>query len=417
MKIAIVGSGISGLSAFWLLNQHNDVVLFEKDDRPGGHSNTVEVETSQDNIPVDTGFIVFNDRTYPNFCQLLADLEVESQPTEMSFGLKCETSGLEYCGTNLNGFYAQRRNLFSWRQHRLLWDILRFNRLATALREQLSNEMTVAEFFSQYRFSERFRKQFFMPMGSAIWSVPFTRLEQFPIRFIVDFYGNHGLLGLRDRPQWKVIKGGSNSYVKALLAKVQMDLRMEEPVVSVKRCEQGVAVTSRSQPEQWFDHVIFACHSDQALKMLADGATAEERQLLECFPYQRNHAILHTDTSILPARQGAWACWNYLISPNLSQETVVTYNMNQLQGLASDKTYCVSLNAQALLDSDQVLGEYVYHHPVFDTRRDWAQSQHDQLIDHQGVSYCGAYWGNGFHEDGVCSALAVATSLIEGSTG
>ena len=417
MKIAIIGGGIAGLSAAYYLSSHHELTLFEQADYVGGHTNTVTVVEGSETFAIDTGFIVFNDRTYPNFCQLLADLEVESQPTEMSFGLKCEASGLEYCGTSLSGFYAQRGNLLSWRQHRLFWDILRFNRLASRLREQLSKEMTVAEFFAQYRFSERFRRQFFMPMGSAIWSVPVARLEQFPIRFIVDFYGNHGLLGLRQRPQWEVIAGGSCNYVQALLAKVQIDLRMEEPVVSVRRGERGVAVTSGSRSDQLFDHVVFACHSDQALKILAGAATAEERQLLECFPYQRNHAILHTDTSILPARRGAWACWTYLISPNLSQETVVTYNMNKLQGLTSEKTYCVSLNAESLLDPDQMLGEYVYHHPVFDARRDWAQSQHHQLIDHQGISYCGADWGNGFHEDGVRSALAVATGLIEGSAG
>lgn len=413
MKIAIVGGGIAGLAAAYYLSEHHQLTLFEQNDYVGGHTNTVSVREETKTYHVDTGFIVFNDRTYPNFCELLQSLKVESQATEMSFGLKCSETGLEYSGTSLGGFYAQRQNLFSWKQHRLLWDILRFHRLARRLHEALSWEMTVGEFFSQHGFSQRFREQFFMPMGSAIWSCPRERLEQFPVRFIVEFYLHHGLLGLRDRPQWKVIKGGSYRYVDALLATIDMKLKLADPVVSVRRLEQGVQLNSRRGGEQLFDHVVLACHSDQALKIVSQSATVEERELLACFPYQRNQAILHTDTSILPLNRNAWACWNYLLRPQLNDTAVVTYNMNKLQGLDAEKTYCVSLNVDTILDRGQILAEFVYHHPVFNTRRAWAQSQHDKLIDHQSLSYCGAYWGNGFHEDGVCSALAVARKLIE----
>jgi len=413
MNIAIVGGGIAGLSAAYYLSGDHQLTLFEQNQYAGGHTHTIAVEEGTRTLHVDTGFIVFNERTYPHFCRLLEDLEVSSQPTRMSFGVKCTDTGLEYSGTGFSGFYAQRGNLLSWRHHRLFRDILRFNRLATRLRSELDLEMTVAEFFSRYQFSHRFREQFFLPMGSAIWSCPLSRMEQFPIRFIIDFYANHGLLGLRQRPQWRVVKGGSFRYVEALLDQVDVQLRLGDSMRSIQRVEGGVRVNTDGGGEQLFDHVIFACHSDQALKILAEHATEKEQELLSCFPYQRNHAVLHTDTSILPVNRRAWACWNYLVSAERSNQAVVTYDMNELQGIQSDKTYCVSLNAGDRIDADQVIGEYVYHHPIFNTRRDWAQSQHDDLIDHHHVSYCGAYWGNGFHEDGVRSALAVATKLTE----
>ena len=417
MKIAIVGGGVSGLSAAFYLSGQHEITLFEQNDYVGGHTNTVSVTEGSETFPVDTGFIVFNDRTYPHFCQLLDALGISSQPTEMSFGLKCEQTGLEYSGSGLHGFYAQRRNVCSLTHHRLLWDVLRFNRLASRIRGGLPLEMTVADFFRQYTFSTRFRDKFFLPMGAAIWSCPTDQMQQFPIRFILDFYAHHGLLGLRDRPQWHVVQGGSRRYVEAMLEQVDGTIHTSNPVLSVRRSEQGVQVQSQRGGEQHFDHVIFACHSDQALTILDGEATDLEREVLGCFPYQRNHALLHTDTSILPTNRQAWACWNYLLPSQRANHATVTYNMNLLQGISSRETYCVSLNSRDLVDENRIVGEYIYHHPVFNTRRDWAQAQHPRLIDCQGISYCGAYWGNGFHEDGVQSARAVVSRLSEGTPG
>ncbi|MDX1946507.1 MAG: FAD-dependent oxidoreductase [Pirellulaceae bacterium] len=412
MKIAIIGAGISGLTAAYRLQREHEVTLLEAADYAGGHTNTIDVPAGGDWLAIDTGFIVFNDRTYPNFIQLLDELGVESHPTSMGFSVRCEQSGLEYAGTGLDGLFAQRGNLFSPRFYRLISDWLRFNRLAPRVLAEVDETLTVSEFFRQHPFSRTFLDHYFLPMGSAVWSCPRSAIEQFPIRFIVQFYGNHGLLSLRDRPKWRVIDGGSRTYVTALLGRLNATVRLRSPVTAIRRDEAGVQLSVRGQttPEN-YDHVIFACHSDQALRILGPAATTTEREVLSSFPYEHNLAILHTDASILPHSRRAWASWNYLSPREDPAKTTVTYNMNLLQGLTAKETYCVSLNCESRLDPAKVIRRIDYHHPVFGAGRSAAQRRHPELLGPNRTSFCGAYWGNGFHEDGVTSALAVCRNL------
>lgn len=414
MKIAIIGGGISGMTAAYFLHRQHDITLFEANTYIGGHTNTISVDQDGEQLPVDTGFIVFNYETYPHFTRLLNELGVASQPTTMSFSMKCERTGLEYRGADLNGFFAQRRNLVRPQFYRLLRDILRFNRRSLEILETDEETLTVGEYLSRHRYSQTFIDQYFLPMGSAIWSCPVGTFADFPIRFIVEFYKNHGILAIRDRPEWRVICGGSNTYVKALTAGYRESIRLETPVVSVTRFENFVEVTPKdSEPEQ-FDHVIFACHSDQALRMLGSDVTALESELLTEFPYENNVAQLHTDHSVLPERERAWACWNYFMPRGENQKATVTYNMNLLQGLHSKNTYCVTLNGEDRVDPEKSIRRINYAHPIFTTQRARVQQRHGELINQQRTSFCGAYWGNGFHEDGVNSALAVCKA-IEGT--
>jgi predicted NAD/FAD-binding protein len=416
MKIAIIGSGISGLTAAHYLRQQHDVTLFEANDYIGGHTNTVEFELEGRDYAIDTGFIVFNDRTYPNFCRLLDELGVSSKPTSMTFSVSCEQSGLEYRGADLNGLFAQRRNLFSPRFLGLLSELLRFNRQAEQLLAAAPENQTVGEFFSQHRFGRQFIDKYFLPMASAIWSCPHSVVEGFPIRFIADFYRNHGLLSTRNRPQWRVINGGSQRYVEVLARPLSDSIRLKSPVVSVERTAEHVKIrTHRGSSPEIFDHVIFACHSDQALLILNGSATPVEREVLSRFPYEKNLAVLHTDTKLLPRNRRAWACWNYHIpaseAPEATAKATVTYNMNLLQGVVSPQTFCVSLNCGDRIDPRRVIRSIVYHHPVFTADRRENQRRHGELIGPNRTSFCGAYWGNGFHEDGVNSALAVCRYL------
>lgn len=412
MKIAIIGAGISGLTAAYCLRGSNEVTVFEANDYAGGHTNTIEVDHDGEHHFVDTGFIVFNYKTYPNFAKLLNQLGVASQPTEMSFSMKCAQTGLEYGGADLNGLFAQRRNLFNLRFYRLLKDILRFNRDSVELLQSNNEELTVGEYLGQERYSKEFIEQYFLPMGSAIWSCPFGTFENFPIRFIVDFYLNHGLLAIKDRPQWRVICGGSQNYVKALTTGFADSIRLNTPIASVIRQAESVEITPDGGKPELFDHVIFACHSDQALKILGTGATSVERELLSAFPYEMNVAQLHTDESVLPHSRRAWACWNYFAPSGSNEKATVTYNMNLLQNLSSKNTFCVTLNGEDRVDPSHVIRCINYAHPVFSSSRAKAQQRHTEVINMQHTSFCGAYWGNGFHEDGVNSALAVCYELL-----
>lgn len=422
MKIAIIGSGISGLTAGWLLHSTHEITVFEANDYIGGHTHTIDVDIDGEQLAIDTGFIVYNDWTYPNFIELLKQLSVDSQPTEMSFSVRCEKSRIEYNGSNLNGLFAQRSNLLKPKFHRLWLDILRFNREAVELLEASHEKQTVDEYVSEQGYSRQFSDLYLIPMGAAIWSCPPETFGRFPIRFIVEFYRNHGLLSIRNRPQWRVIAGGSARYVEKLTAPFKDRIRANTPVESIIRDETGVTIrTSESEAER-FDHVIFACHSDQALKILGDTATLTERNVLKDFPYQKNSAVLHWDESVLPERRRAWASWNYHIdgsmpfdssvtSENSGHSATVTYNMNILQRLQGKRTYCVTLNRDSEIDPTRVIGRYEYHHPVYTTERSTAQQRHDELIHQNLTSFCGAYWGNGFHEDGVNSAIAVCRQL------
>ncbi|QDV49999.1 NAD(P)/FAD-dependent oxidoreductase [Gimesia fumaroli] len=411
MKIAIIGGGISGLTAAYCLHQQHEITLFEANEYIGGHTNTIDVDLAGEQHAVDTGFIVFNYHTYPNFTRILNELGVASQPTAMSFSMKCDRTGLEYRGADLNGFFAQRRNLISPRFYRLLRDILRFNRESLEILQSNDEKQTVGDYLARYHYSQSFIDQYFLPMGSAIWSCPLGTFEQFPIRFIVEFYQNHGILAIRDRPEWRVICGGSNTYVKAITAGFSESIRVETPITSVIRHTDYVEVTPVNGVTERFDHVIFACHSDQALQILGTEANAVERELLAKFPYESNVAQLHTDTTVLPQSRRAWACWNYFMPRGTNQKATVTYNMNHLQSLRSKNTFCVTLNGEDRVDPDKVIRSINYAHPIFMTSRAAAQRRHSEVINQRRTSFCGAYWGNGFHEDGVSSALAVCKEL------
>ncbi len=406
MKIAIVGSGIAGLTCAHYLAREHELTVFESGDHIGGHTHTHDIELDGRHYAIDTGFIVLNDRTYPNFRRLLDELGVATQPTTMSFSVSCQRTGLEYRGADLNGLFAQRRNLLRPRFLGLLADLMRFNKLAEHSLASAGDEVTAEQFFREHRFGEAFREQYFFPMASAIWSCPRATVGQFPMRFIVSFYRHHGLLGVRDRPQWHVVRGGSKRYVEALVEPIRDCFRLKMPVTRVIRHADSVEVTAGGRNER-FDHLVLACPSDQALRILGDGATLLERELLGAFGWQENLAMLHTDVSVLPRQRRAWAAWNYHLAAGDQQYATLTYDMNLLQGIGSPNRFCVSLNCPERIDRRKVLREMVYHHPVFTVRRAGAQARHAELIGPNRTSFCGAWWGNGFHEDGVVSALRV----------
>jgi len=413
MRIAIVGSGIAGLVSAYLLSRRHEVTVFEAGDWIGGHTHTVDVEIDQQRHAIDTGFIVFNDWTYPNFIRLLEQLGVESQPTEMSFSVCDPRSGLEYNGNNLNTLFAQRSNLLSPGFLRMLMDILRFNREAIADLEAggLHGQMTLGDYLQQQRYSQRFIDHYIVPMGSAIWSMSLKEMLNFPLAFFIRFFHNHGLLSVNDRPQWRVIKGGSRSYIPALSKPFADNIRLDCPVQRIRRDETGVTVLSR-QGEERFDRIVLACHSDQALKLL-EQPSPEEQAILGDIRFADNDVVLHTDTRLLPSRRLAWASWNYRLGGDPEQPAALTYNMNILQGLDASRTFCVSLNQTDQIDPAQILGRFTYAHPQFSVAASAAQQQWQTLLGKQHTFFCGAWWANGFHEDGVVSALRVASHFGE----
>ncbi|MGY2258220.1 NAD(P)/FAD-dependent oxidoreductase [Pseudomonas sp. SDO55104_S430] len=413
MKIAIIGSGISGLTCAWLLNRKHDITVFEADDWIGGHSHTVEVAAEGKSHAIDTGFIVFNDWTYPNFIRLLDQLGVASQPTEMSFSVQDPSTGTEYNGNNLNSLFAQRRNLLSPGFWGMLRDILRFNReVIRDLDEQrITGETTLGDYLGQNGYGQRFIEHYIVPMGSAIWSMSRADMQRFPCEFFVRFCRNHGLLSVTNRPQWRVVSGGSRTYVAALSAGFVERIRLNCPVHRVVRDDAGVNLHSSAGIDR-FDSVVFACHSDQALRLLVAPSQAE-REILGALRYDENEVVLHTDTRVLPSRRLAWASWNYRLGGSPRQPAAVTYNMNILQGLQSDTTYCVSLNQTAGIDPGKILDRFRYAHPQYSQAGMVAQARWQELQGAQNSYYCGAYWANGFHEDGVVSALRVAAAFGE----
>ena len=413
MKIAIIGSGIAGLTCAHLLNRRHDVTVFEAGDWVGGHTHTVQVSVEGRQYAVDTGFIVFNDWTYPNFIRLLGQLGVSFKPTEMSFSVSDPDSGLEYNGNNLNSLFAQRRNLLSPGFWGMLRDILRFNKQAQRdLNElRIDADMTLDDYLKAGGYGERFILHYIVPMGAAIWSMPMAEMLNFPLQFFVRFFKNHGLLSVSDRPQWQVVEGGSSAYIAPLTAAFKDRIRLNCPVKRVDRDEHGVVIHSPAGIEH-FDKVVFACHSDQALQMLASPSEAE-RAILGALPYADNEVVLHTDTQLLPTRKLAWASWNYRLSGAGHTHAAVTYDMNILQGIESDTTFCVSLNQSAGINPDKVLARFTYAHPQFSLGAVAAQNRWAELDGVRHTHYCGAYWANGFHEDGVVSALRVAAAFGE----
>ena len=410
MKIAIIGTGISGLTVAHRLYGHHELKIFESNHYIGVHTNTIDVDFDGEKHAIDTGFIVFNERNYPHFVELLLELNISTQSTSMSFGFRCDETGLEYNGTNLNGLFAQRRNLLNWRFFRLIKDFQRFNR--EMVRFPLNESVTVEQFFTDNPYSREFRDQYFLPMGSAIWSCPRRRLLQFPMRLIIDFYRNHGLLSLYGQPEWKVICGGSRTYVEAITKRFAHNITINRPVVGVIRKSDKVSLSFNDGISEDFEHVIFACHSDQALALLGGQATKLEKDLLSAVPYQKNTAILHTDHSILPRSRRAWASWNYLRPVLEEDQVLVTYNMNILQNLNSKHVYCVTLNGESRIDPSAIIRRIDYHHPVFTSDRRNVAKDQQALLGRNHSSFCGAYWGYGFHEDGVKSALTVSDALM-----
>jgi predicted NAD/FAD-binding protein len=405
-RIAIVGAGVSGLTAAYLLSRRHQVTVFEAGEYIGGHTNTIDVETPAGPLPVDTGFIVYNERNYPLFTRLLAELGVQTQPSEMSFSVSCDRTGLEFNGSSLNQLFANRANLFSLRHWKMLRDIVRFNRDAERLADE-GSATTVEAYVMENRFSDAFLHQYLIPIGASIWSCPSGTFRSFPIRFVIDFLRNHGMLQVKGRPQWRVIRGGSKQYVGPLTQSFRDQIRLNTPVKQVARHEEGVDITLASGDRLGYDHVVLACHSDQALRML-DAPSHTEEELLSAFPYQVNETILHTDESLLPSRRRAWGSWNYRIRSDNSDAVAITYYMNMLQSIDSDTHYCVTLNETDRIDPEKIIRRLTYHHPIFTLERDAAQSRHSEVIGVNRTSFCGAYWGYGFHEDGVRSGVRVA---------
>lgn len=415
MKVAVVGTGIAGLVAAHRLQREHELTVYEAGDRIGGHTNTVDVETPEGTLAIDTGFIVFNQETYPHFCALLAELGVAWQESEMSFSVRCEKSGLEYNGTSLDGLLAQRKNLLRPSFWRLLRDIARFYREAPALLTAPDEGLTLGEFLARGRYSREFVDQHLVPMGAAIWSARPETLRDFPARFLVQFFHNHGFLQVEGRPRWLVVRGGSARYVQALAAPFRDRIRLRTPVVRVERVAAGVRVTTAAGEAATYDRVVLAAHADQSLRMLAD-ATPSERATLGAFDWQRNEAVLHTDASMMPRTRRAWASWNYHVTHPASELPTVTYWMNELQGFDKDShgvlpQYLVTLNRTADIDPARVLRKFVYHHPIYSAEAVRAQGRHAEIDGARGIHFCGAYWGYGFHEDGVKSALDVVSRL------
>ncbi|PSW39736.1 FAD-dependent oxidoreductase [Photobacterium phosphoreum] len=415
MKIAIIGSGISGLTTAWYLRHKHNITLFEANDYAGGHTATVDVEVDSGQYAIDTGFIVFNDRTYPNFEQLLMELDIQGQASEMSFSVHNDNNGLEYNGHGLSSLFAQKKNLFKPQFFHFLYEITKFNRLAkqTAY-ENIEQQQTLGDFLQQHDLSDYFTENYILPMGAAIWSSSLADMRNIPLDFFLRFFLNHGLLDIVNRPQWYVIPGGSREYVNRMLVEIEPLIKLNSPVQQVSRLNDQVYITVNDSVEV-FDHVIFACHSDQALALLAD-STTNEQQILSAMAYQDNEVVLHTDESILPNEKAAWASWNYhlpLVSNDSQQQLpALTYNMNILQGIDAPETFCVTLNQTQDIDPSKILRQFTYAHPVFNRSSIHAQQQRHLINGMENTWFCGAYWYNGFHEDGVRSALDVIEAIV-----
>lgn len=406
MKVAIIGGGISGMTAAHLLARQHQVHLFEAQGRLGGHTHTHDIELDGKSYVIDSGFIVYNDRTYPNLLKLLDQLGISGRKTNMSFSVKCERTGLEYAGSNLNSLFAQRSNLLRIGYLSMLLEILRFNRQLRSRIGELEGWESLGDYLDRNGYSHRFVDHYIVPMAAAIWSATHERVLDFPLEFFARFFLNHGLLDLTDRPQWYVIEGGSRSYIAPLTAPYRENIHEDARVVSIRRDTDEVVLRLEGGHIQRFDHVVLACHSDQALALLGHPTDAE-RNILGAVPYQANSAVLHTDTSLLPKRRGAWAAWNYHVTGG-NQPAALTYNMNLLQGIESPHTFCVTLNRDDAIDPTKALRHMTYDHPVFTMEGEHAKAAYGDINHRNRTSYCGAYWGNGFHEDGVNSALAVA---------
>lgn len=413
MKIAIIGGGIAGMVAAYLLNEDHDITLFEANDTIGGHTNTVDVRLDGTSYAVDTGFIVWNEMTYPNFLTLIKRLGVAYQSSTMTFSVKSERTGLEYSPHSLGTFFAQRRNLFSVPFYRMIADIIRFRRDIDGLLAGSPDHRELVPFLVGRGYSETFIDYFIIPLGSSLWSADPKMVRSFPLRMFVQFFKNHGFLETVHPIEWQVITGGSRQYVEKLTAPYAESIRLATPVTMIRRYPDRVELKLIGGQTERFDHVVIAAHSDQALAMLEDPSRAEQ-EILGSFPYQENRAVLHTDTRLLPRRRRIWSSWNYLIPQEEQGRSIVTYDMNILQSIRAPVEFCVTLNREQALDKSTVLGQFTYHHPQYTPKAPAAQKRHGEISGVNRTHYCGAYWGYGFHEDGVNSALAACRFFEKG---
>ena len=409
MKIAIVGTGISGLVAAHLLHREHELTIYESARRVGGHTNTVRVDDEQGTHWIDTGFIVFNDRNYPHFERLLAELGVAAQASHMSFSVSDGRGEFEYAGTPL-GLFARPSHLVSPSFLGMLRDWRRFNREARALIGMNGTAPSLGRWLEQKGFSKHFIERLIVPQASAVWSADPEQMWSFPASFMAEFFDNHGMFSLRDRPRWRTVRGGSVRYVEAISAPWRDRVRLRAPVRSIERLSDRVRIEADGCETEDFDEVVIATHSDQALAMLADPSEAE-REILGAIPYQRNEAVLHTDAALLPRRRTAWSSWNFHLSEEPAQRSTVTYWMNNLQRLRSEHQYLVTLNRGEEIDPAKVLRRFSYAHPVYTAAGVRAQGQHAEISGVRRTHYCGAYWGWGFHEDGVLSAITACERI------
>lgn len=406
MRIAVVGSGIAGMASAWLLSRKHHVTLFETNNYLGGHTHTHDVEQQGCRYRIDSGFIVYNPSHYPLLTRMFRELDVASQPTTMSFSVHSEASGLEYNAATLDTLFCQRRNLCSPRFIGMVRDLMRFYREASALLISAEEGPTLGDYLSENRYGAAFRDEHLVPMASALWSSPRTQILGFPARYLVQFMANHQMLQIADRPQWRVVQGGSSSYVRALRARWSVRERLNCAVRAIRRHTASVAVQSVAGIEH-FDHVVLASHSDEALALLCD-ADERERSVLGAMPYQANDTVLHTDASVLPVCRKAWAAWNAWLPRDSGETCTVSYCMNLLQGIESREPFVVTLNRTAAIDPAKVLSRMTYHHPVFNHASVAAKSRKAEIQGRRRTWFAGAYWGWGFHEDGMRSAVEVA---------
>jgi len=412
-KVAIIGSGIAGLTIAWMLSKKHNITLFESNDYLGGHTHTVPVHIGDTSFDVDTGFIVCNDRNYPNFLKIMEQLKVQLQATQMSFSVRNEALNLEYNGHNLNTLFSQRVNLLRPKFYTLVRDIVRFNKCA---KDRLASSnaplQTLGQFVDELGLNQKFRENYLLPMVAAIWSCSVQQAEKFPLAFFLKFFQHHGLLDIANRPQWYVLKGGSHSYIDPITRDYASDIRLDSRVTKVIRTPEYIEVVSESGKEQ-FDQVVLACHSDQALDLIAD-PTSVERDVLQALEYQTNHVLLHCDTQVMPKHQLSWASWNFLVNgQELNAPARVTYCMNILQALNTQSPVLVSLNSSSCIREEKIYQEFYYDHPVYSEQSMAAQSRRGEICGKDRIHFCGAYWYSGFHEDGVRSALDVCSRFGE----